>query len=124
MSFRRASPFPTLSVVLLFACTGVSLSSVRSAPLPDVTTWLQPVPTSALFQDPDYNIWCGSAVIGPDGQVHLFYSRWPRRLGHLAWVTHSEIARAVAPSPLGPFSARRGRSARARSRLLGWPLHA
>ena len=102
-SLRPASSLRVLAVVLLLALTGLSLPSLRSAPPPDLSTWLQPVPASAVFQDPDYNIWCGSAVVGPDGQVHLFYSRWPRRLGHLAWVTHSEIARAVAPSPLGPF---------------------
>ena len=37
------------------------------------------------------------------GKSHLFYSRWPRGLGHNAWVTHSEIAHAVADQPLGPY---------------------
>ncbi len=38
-----------------------------------------------------------------DGVCHLYYSRWPRRLGHFAWVTHSEVAYAVADNPLGPY---------------------
>jgi hypothetical protein len=64
---------------------------------------LQPVPLTGKFEDPEYNIWCGSAVRGEDGRYHLFYSRWPRRLGHQAWVTHSEVARAVSDSPFGPW---------------------
>ena len=69
----------------------------------DLSGWLQPVPAGAVFESPDWCIWCGSAVRGEDGKYHLFYSRWPSRLGHYAWVTHSEIARAVADSPTGPY---------------------
>lgn len=60
-------------------------------------------PGTARFEDPAYYIWCGSAIQGDDGQWHLYYSRWPRELGHYAWVTDSEVAHAVAPSPLGPW---------------------
>lgn len=42
-------------------------------------------------------------VRGPDGKCHLFYSRWPRRLGFDAWVSHSEIAHAVSDQPVGPY---------------------
>ena len=63
----------------------------------------QPVPASARFSDPDFNIWGGSPVKGDDGKYHMFYSRWPRNLGHAAWVTHSEIAHAVSDSPFGPW---------------------
>ncbi len=69
----------------------------------DFSKWLQPVPRSAVFQDPDFNIWCGSMVAGDDGRFHLFYSRWPRSDRHLAWVVSSEIAHAVADNPLGPY---------------------
>ncbi len=34
---------------------------------------------------------------------HLYYYRWPRRLGHNAWVTHSEVAHAVGTNLFGPF---------------------
>jgi len=64
---------------------------------------LAPVPLEAKFQDSDYYIWGGSMIKDLDGLCHLLYSRWPRKLGHNAWVTHSEIAHAVADSPLGPF---------------------
>ncbi len=69
----------------------------------DFNAMLQPVPATAKCSDPDFNIWCGSAIKADDGKFHLFYSRWPRKLGHLAWVTHSEIAHAVSDSPFGPW---------------------
>nr|WP_309686233.1 hypothetical protein [Armatimonas sp.] len=64
---------------------------------------LLPVPRTAVFRDENYYIWCGSMIRTDDGTCHLFYSRWPRKLGHYAWVTHSEIAHAVADSPDGPW---------------------
>ena len=70
----------------------------------DLGAMLQPVPATAKWADPEYNIWCGSEIKGEDAQYHLFYSRWPRRLGHLAWVTHSEVAHAVSTTPFGPWT--------------------
>lgn len=75
----------------------------RSEATLDLSRWLQPIPRSARFDDPGYYVWCGSVVRGRDGRYHLFYSRWPLARGFHSWVTHSEIARAVADSPLGPF---------------------
>jgi len=43
-------------------------------------------------------------VKGHDNKYHLFYSRWPKKLGFLAWATHSEIAHAVANEPNGPYN--------------------
>ncbi len=69
----------------------------------DFAAMTQPVPATAKFSDPEYYIWCGTMVRGDDGKCHLFYSRWPRKLGHNAWVTHSEVAHAVGDTPLGTF---------------------
>ena len=69
----------------------------------DLGAMLQPAPESAKLIDPDFYIWCGAMVRGDDGKYHLYYSRWPRKLGHYAWVTHSEIAHAVGDSPTGEF---------------------
>ncbi len=69
----------------------------------NIASMIQPVPESAKFIDPDYYIWCGSMTRTEDGKYHLFYSRWPRKLGHYAWVTNSEIAHAIGDSPTGPF---------------------
>lgn len=62
-----------------------------------------PVPKTAVFMDEGYYTWGGSMTRSPDGQYHLYYSRWPVGLGFQAWVTHSEIAHAVADHPLGPY---------------------
>lgn len=69
----------------------------------DLASMIQPVPVDARFHDPGYNVWCGSPVRGDDGKFHLFYSRWPRELSHKAWVTHSEVAHAVADNLFGPY---------------------
>lgn len=89
--------------LLAFAASTPSVQSATNAVDYDFAAMLQPVPATAKFADPDFNIWCGSAVKGDDGKYHLFYSRWPRKLGHLAWVTHSEVAHAVSDSPFGPW---------------------
>ena len=60
------------------------------------------VPLSAKFESDTSSIWGGSLVKGDDGLYHMYYSRWKKELGW-AWVTHSEIAHAVASSPFGPF---------------------
>jgi len=72
----------------------------------DLGAMLRPVPAQARFSDPDYYIWGGAMVRDAEGLCHLMYSRWPRYLGHHAWVTHSEIAHAVADNPLGPYTHR------------------
>jgi hypothetical protein len=64
---------------------------------------LQEVPETAVFQDPDWYIWGGSMTRGPDGRYYLLYARWPRHFLHGGWLTHSEVAIAVAESPQGPF---------------------
>jgi len=69
----------------------------------DFHAMMRPVPVTAKFGEPGYFIWCGSMVKGGDGKYHLFYSRWLKRFGFNAWVTHSEVAHAVADSPLGPY---------------------
>lgn len=96
--------------IAAFAALMISVAAGYAAPTQpatgsdcDFNAMLQPVPQTAKFSDPDFNIWCGSAVKGDDGKYHMFYSRWPRKLGHKAWVTHSEVAHAVADSPFGPW---------------------
>jgi len=70
----------------------------------NVNAMLQPVPHTAKWADTNYNIWCGSEIKGDEGKYHLFNSRWPRKFGHVAWVTHSEVAHAVSDSPFGPWT--------------------
>ncbi|MEM8944677.1 MAG: FAD-dependent oxidoreductase [Planctomycetota bacterium] len=62
---------------------------------------IQPADPTAEFREEDYYVWGGSMIVGDDGKYHLYYSRWPRQLGHNAWVTHSEVAHAVSDHPFG-----------------------
>lgn len=49
-------------------------------------------------------VWCGSAVKAEDNRYHLFASRWPHELTFLpAYQSYSEIVRAVADTPEGPY---------------------
>lgn len=52
---------------------------------------------------PGYWVWGASAVAGPDGRWHLFASRWPKSVSFFHWATRSEIIRATADRPEGPY---------------------
>lgn len=51
----------------------------------------------------DHNNWGTNIVKGRDGKYHAIYSRWLKSRGHLAWVTHSEVAHAVSENLTGPY---------------------
>ena len=66
---------------------------------------LQPAPRGGGFAMDGHWIWCGSCAKGEDGRYHLFASRWPKRLPFGPnWVSNSEVVRASADSPVGPFT--------------------
>jgi hypothetical protein len=67
---------------------------------------LLPSPTEPAFELPDHYVWGADVVQGPDGRYHLFAARWPHDAGPFndAWGTDSEIVRATADTPVGPFS--------------------
>ncbi len=70
----------------------------------NLNAMIQPVPVTAKFINDTSYIWCGTLVKSHiDHKYHLFYSRWPRKFGMAAWVSHSEVAHAVSDSPFGPF---------------------
>lgn len=52
---------------------------------------------------PNYWVWGASPILGEDGRYHLFASRWPKMVSFLHWATNSEIVRAVAERPEGPY---------------------
>lgn len=62
-----------------------------------------PLQPRSVFRMDGWLVWGGSAVPGDDERYHLYFSRWPEDAGHHGWVTHSQIAHAVADDPLGPF---------------------
>lgn len=87
----------TLSIIL---CSNVKYVPGEDFNLSDKVV---PIPDKSIFKDSLWNIWCGSMVEGNDGKFHLFYSRWPRQTRHEGWISHSEIAHAVADNPNGPY---------------------
>ena len=56
------------------------------------------------FEDSLWFNWGGSIIRGEDQRYYLFYSRWPRQYGFLAWLTHSEIAVASSSTQAGPWT--------------------
>ncbi|MFP5114655.1 glycoside hydrolase family protein [Bacillaceae bacterium C204] len=63
-----------------------------------------PAPKNGGFRLKDYWVWCGSVVKGEDGRFHMFASRWPKSLPmHPGWLIASEVVRAVADLPEGPY---------------------
>jgi len=64
-----------------------------------------PAPVGGGFAMDDYWVWCGSVLGGDDGQYHMFAARWPKALPFFdGYKTHSEIVRAVSPTPEGPYA--------------------
>lgn len=55
-----------------------------------------------ILEEENWNVWGTSPIIGDDGKVHVFFSRW--RGTHSRWLSHSEIAHAVADTPEGPYT--------------------
>ena len=61
---------------------------------------VQPISEQHKFISIDYHIWGASVVKGFDGKYHMYYARWQYDVGHFGWVTHSEIAYAIADQAL------------------------
>ena len=60
-------------------------------------------PVGRALEVEGYYVWCNSPIEGPDGKIHVFYSRWPKENGMSGWIHNSEIAHAVAEVPEGPY---------------------
>ena len=65
---------------------------------------LKPVPERSGFKMDGYFVWCGSAIqVG--GEYHAFAARWPVGTGFPdGYRQYSEIVRAVASRPEGPYA--------------------
>ncbi|AUP79715.1 glycoside hydrolase family protein [Flavivirga eckloniae] len=90
-----------LLVVALFS-TMASVSCQEDNGL-NLGAMVQPVPENYKKISADYHIWGASVIKGYDGKYHMYYSRWKYELGHMGWVTDSEIAYAVAEKAEGPY---------------------
>lgn len=105
-------PKPTL-VLCALLCAAMQL---HAAPT-DGSLAASPVPIPAsvresfhqkeiaphVLVDPDYFCWGMTTLRWSDGKIHGYYARWPRSRGFAGWMTHCEIAHAVADKPEGPF---------------------
>lgn len=83
----------------LAACT-------MQQPLPDPLDFqgrMKPTQRSSVMESDEYFTWGASPIKGDDGIYHIFYSRWRKDKGFLAWLTHSEIAHATSKCATGPY---------------------
>ncbi len=60
-------------------------------------------PKGRALEMDGYYVWCNSPIMGEDGKVHVFFSRWVAKKGMGGWINSSEIAHAVADTPESPF---------------------
>jgi hypothetical protein len=78
-----------INLLLIFVVFNLVLSAAVNAADKNDTTgmdiqkMLQPVPQHAKFSQDGFYVWCGTLVKGKDNLYHLFYSRWPKVLGHI-----------------------------------------
>ncbi len=90
-------------VLLLIAYTCFSCSNIAQETILDLGKKVQPIDENSKFIDSNYHIWGASVVKGYDSKYHMYYSRWKYELGHMGWVTDSEVAYAVAEKANGPY---------------------
>jgi hypothetical protein len=60
-------------------------------------------PVGRALELEGYYVWCNSPIEGPDGKIHVFFSRWIEAKKMGGWINGSEIVHAVADSPESPF---------------------
>ena len=102
------SPFrPALACLLAITALagGPDTLRVEVQPLPveSRTLLLSGASGPHVFSVPGAYVWCPSVIRDDEGHYQLFHSRWPMEKGWDAWLTHSEIDRAVADRPEGPY---------------------
>lgn len=73
---------------------------------PDFPSLARPAPRGGGFRMAGYWVWCGSCIRDEaTGLYHLFASRWPKAYPmHPGWLLASEIVRATASAPEGPYA--------------------
>lgn len=91
-------------VVLLAGCAAATKAHKTETDTLNIEAMIQPLdPARHILRDDDWFWWGASVIRGPAGKYHMFCSRWPKKYGFTSWLTHSEIAHAVADAPAGPY---------------------
>lgn len=80
---------------------GSLLAATSGNDLSDFGRQLRPL--GRILELEGWYVWCNAPIEGPDGRVHVFFSRWPAVKGMGGWINTSEIAHAVADAPEGPY---------------------
>lgn len=92
-----------LLFMLLFS--GVILNAQEKQSSNTIYDRIMPAPAQGGFAMDDYWVWCGSVIKGEDNRYHMFASRWPKKMPfHPGWMVASEIVRASADQPEGPYT--------------------
>lgn len=60
-------------------------------------------PVGRRLEMEGYYVWCNSPIEGPDGRIHMFFSRWVATKKMGGWINGSEICHAVADTPESEF---------------------
>lgn len=94
-----------IHIILICFVVMFSFCGTPEDNIPHLKIELGKIAKHSVFASDSMSIWGGSVVQGEDGLYHMFYSRWPKHLGWV-WVSHSEVAHAVADTPFGPFEFR------------------
>jgi len=103
-NLSRTFAVRVLAALLVFGAAGLSAARA-DAPVTDRFPQLGVVPKGGGFRMDGYWVWCGAVIKAEDGCYHMFASRWPRDITfHPGWMTNSEIVRAVADKPEGPYT--------------------
>jgi len=94
MSFRVFIVITVISGIL--GCSGHKTAFIEK---------LAPSIKKGGFEMEDYWVWGASVIKGEDGKYHMFASRWPKKYPFFnGYIFYSEIVRAVADKPEGPFT--------------------
>lgn len=87
---------------MLTGClAGIRFPLQAQQPVSEFSKHLSPVGRALELEN--YYVWCNSPIEGPDGKVHVFFSRWAATKGMSGWINGCEIAHAVAANAESPF---------------------
>lgn len=89
------------TMMLASGMAGIRFPLQAQHPVSEFSKRLSPVGRALELEQ--YYVWCNSPIEGPDGKIHVFFSRWPATKGMSGWINGCEIAHAVAANAESPF---------------------
>jgi hypothetical protein len=101
ISRREFSKCLSGAVAINLLNSGYTWRELSEQPVSDFCRSLEPI--GRRLETRGYYVWGASPVVGEDGKIHVFYSRWPEKYRMGGWIHQSEIAHAVADTPESEF---------------------